>query len=183
MRDKYTRWITKEYVMEDTSPSLLKLIASAYTCRDRAYRVGWLNRLSYVAYRTYSIYRCITWRIINARPTNSASSSVHTPSERWYDVCFGKFARRHGYAFGRRRGATVIKFCTATQLLFGRGPTGSFAFKILRVRIFVFPLSFSLCFTLFFLSKQQAFFTGQFPLKNSRRGKILSTQEETVKKK
>lgn len=61
-----------------------------------------------------------------------ADSSVHMP----YDVCFGKFARRHGYAFGRH-GASVIKFCIAcTQLLFGRGPTGSFAFKIFRSKNF-----------------------------------------------
>lgn len=116
-----------------------------------------------------------------------AGSSVHTPSVRC-DVCFGKFARRHGYAFEHRRGASVIKFCIATQLLFGRGPTGSFAFKIFQARIFVFSPSLflsplSLCFTLFFSIARQRATTGQFLLRDSRRGKILSTQEETVKKK
>lgn len=100
---------------EDASSSLLKLIVARVRSyrRDRAYRVDWLNRLSYIAYHTYSIYRCITRGITNARPTGQPPCS---PSRLRYDVriCMcvsGSLPRRHGYAFGRRRGASVIKFC------------------------------------------------------------------------
>lgn len=63
--------------MEDASSSLLKLIAAGVRSirRDRAYRVDWLNRSSYIAYHTYSIYRCITRSITNARPTGQPPCS------------------------------------------------------------------------------------------------------------
>lgn len=125
----------------DTSVSL-KLIASPRALRPPRSCIQ--SRLikqivMHVAYHTSSIYRCITRCIINARLTSPVyvGPSVHTAprTDGRYDVCFRKFARRHGYAFRcrrrRERGgrgeegereASVIKFCITIPLLFDRGP-------------------------------------------------------------
>lgn len=111
-----------------------------------------------------------------------AGSSVHTPSVR---CMFGKFARRHGYAFGRRHGASVIKFCIATQLLFGRGSDWFICIQNFPRKNFRLPLSISLLFSLYFFYREttSVLSTGQFPSRDSRKGKILSTRQKTVKNK
>lgn len=122
---------------------------------------------------------------------------THALGNDGHDVCFGKFARHHGYAFGRRRGAGVIKFCGATQLLFGRAPTGSFAFKIHQSKNFRLPLCHSLPATLalfffffFSIARQRAFLHGTIPVergeksrgeeKSYRRGKRRSLRKSSA---
>lgn len=99
-----------------------------------------------------------------------ADSSVHMP----YDVCFGKFARRHGYAFGRH-GASVIKFCIATPafiwswsdwfICIQNFPQQEFSSSLSPSLSQALPPSFFRCFTLFFLSRDNE----RPPRDNSRR--------------
>jgi hypothetical protein len=67
------------------------------------------------------------------------------------------------------RGSSVIKFCIASQLLFGRGPAGSFAFGILGYARA--PRSLRL-FLLFPLSRGNKRLLRDNPRRNSRGGKI-----------
>jgi len=73
------------------------------------------------------------------------------------------------------RESSVIKFCIASQLLFARGPAGSFAFEILGYARA--PRSLRQPFLLFSLSRGNKRLLRDSPRRNSRGGKISSTGE------
>jgi len=73
------------------------------------------------------------------------------------------------------RESSVIKFCIASQLLFARGPAGSFAFEILGYARA--PRSLRQPFLLFSVSRGNKRLLRDSPRRDSRGGKISSTGE------